>query len=111
MNKSAHLEMNFWTPTWDNWGHGRDPSSMPWFVYYDYIEVYSYDHNSKQFKLHWRDDFTSNSVDYNRWAVSDGATFDSNSSMFVKSHVYQKDGSLVFKMDKSKTEAIEMLLQ
>ena len=39
--------MNFWTPTWDNWGHGRDASTMPWFVYYDYIEVYAYDHNSK----------------------------------------------------------------
>lgn len=46
-NKSQKLEMNYWTPTWDNWGGGRDSSTMPWYVYYDYVEVYSYDHNTK----------------------------------------------------------------
>ena len=100
--------MNFWTPTWDNWGHGREPSSMPWYVYYDYVEVYAYDHNSKTFKLTWRDDF--NSLNTSKWAVSDGATFDSNSSMFMRSHVYAQNGNLVFKMDKNKNEAIESLL-
>lgn len=104
-NKHQHLEMNFWTPTWNSWGGGRNDHDMPWYVYYDWIEVYSYDHGSKKFHLSWRDDFNGKNLskpDSHRWHISDGATFESNSSMFVNSHVYLWDNALCFKMDKSR---------
>jgi len=96
--------MNFWTPTWNSWGGGRNDYNMPWYVYYDYVEVYAYDHHTKGFHRTWRDDF--NSLDRHRWAVSDGATFESNSSMFVKNHVYIWEGALCLKMAKSRSEQI-----
>lgn len=65
--------MNFWTPTFPGWGDNRDPSTMPWYVNYDYVETYTYDKNTKQFNFHWRDDF--NSLNYSRWVVSDGWGF------------------------------------
>ena len=30
MNNSQAIMMNFWTPTFDSWGHGFDPKDMPW---------------------------------------------------------------------------------
>ena len=91
--------MNFWTPTFSGWGDNRNDWDMPWYVYYDWVEVYNYDHNSKGFNLHWREDF--NSLDYSKWQVSDGWGFESNSSTFVKDHVYIWQGSLCLKMDKA----------
>ena len=43
MNKSQVLMMNFWTPCWSPWGDRLNDASMPWYVEYDYVEVYSYD--------------------------------------------------------------------
>ncbi len=65
--------MNFWTPTFPGWRDNRDPSTMPWYVNYDYVETYTYDINTKQFILNWRDDF--NSLDLNRWQVIDNSGF------------------------------------
>ena len=30
---------------------------MPWYVLYDYVEVYKYDVDRDEFELDWRDDF------------------------------------------------------
>ena len=46
MDKSHILYMNFWTPTWNNWGGGRNDSTMPWYAKYDYVEAYDYDVNT-----------------------------------------------------------------
>jgi endo-1,3-1,4-beta-glycanase ExoK len=103
-NKQQHIMMNFWTPTWDSWGHGRNDYDMPWYVYYDWVEIYSYDHSSKNFHLKWRDDFNGNNlagVDGSKWQVSDNWTFESNASTFVKNHVYIWDGAMCLKMAKS----------
>ena len=43
MNKAQSLRMNFWTPTFHSWGDGFDPVDMPWYVLYDYVEVFTYD--------------------------------------------------------------------
>ena len=43
MNKSQVLMMNFWTPCWSPWGDRLNDTSMPWYVQYDYVEVYTYD--------------------------------------------------------------------
>ena len=43
MDKWSLLYMNFWTPTWEDWGSGRNDSTMPWYSKYDYIEAYDWD--------------------------------------------------------------------
>ena len=42
LDKSCHLMMNFWTPTWSPWGDDLDDSDMPWYTRYDYVKVEKY---------------------------------------------------------------------
>ena len=112
MNKTQHLMMNFWTPTFPGWGDNRNPSSMPWYVEYDYVEAWRYDRNAKKFNMEWRDDF--NSLDYSRWHVSDNWGFGDNSTRFFKSQVYASNGNLVLKMEKphhGTSDAFDFFLQ
>lgn len=44
---------------------GRDLTKAPYHAYYDWVEVYNYDTETKQFTLEWRDDF--NTLDYTKW--------------------------------------------
>ena len=67
MTKPNHVMMNFWTPTWSPWGDGRTDLNLPWYVYYDYVEVYTYNVKTKKFLLDFRDDFTATQVDATRW--------------------------------------------
>lgn len=85
-DKWSLLYMNFWTPTWDDWGGGRDDSTMPWYTKYDYIEAYDYDEASGNFNLRFRDDFDT--LDRNIWRVSDNWGFPDNSSRFMENHTY-----------------------
>lgn len=43
MDKAQSLRMNFWTPTFESWGAHFMPMDMPWYVLYDYVEVFIYD--------------------------------------------------------------------
>ena len=70
LNKPQSLRMNFWTPTFHAWGVGLDPIDMPWYVLYDYVEVFNYDVEHNEFKFHWRDDFSA--FDSSRWAKASG---------------------------------------
>ena len=88
--------MNFWTPTFSSWGHGLDPVDMPWYVLYDYVEVFHYDTVSKEFNLHWRDDFDT--FDFSRWHKATGS-FEANSSVFDSANAFTKAGNLVLKME------------
>lgn len=110
MNKYQHLMMNFWTPTWSPWGDNLNDGDMPWYVNYDFVEVYDYNKNTREFTLNFRDDFNGDWIDTNRWYVSDGWGFDSNSSIFVKDHVYQYNGNLVLKMDINWGEEVEQIV-
>lgn len=100
MAKEQTLRMNFWTPTFDSWGHGLDASDMPWYVLYDYVEVSTYDHDTNEFNLHWRDDFDN--YDTERWHKASGS-FDANSSVFHPENVYVKGGNLILKMEPEPT--------
>ena len=84
MDKWSLLYMNFWTPMWDDWGGGRNDSTMPWFAKYDYIEAYDWDAATDTFNLRFRDDFDT--LDRNIWRVSDNWGFNDNSSLFVEEH-------------------------
>lgn len=89
--------MNLWPPEVDPWWHGLDPKDMPVYTYYDYVKVYSYDPQSKQFSLKWEDNFDT--LDENRWEISDNWTFGGNKAVFMKDHTYVENGKLVFKLD------------
>jgi len=97
LRKEQSVMMNFWTPTFHSWGQGFDDKDMPWYVYYDYVETYTYNNDTKGFDFHWRDDF--NTFDSNRWHKSDNTTFDSNSTTFRSSQAYVLNGNLVLKME------------
>lgn len=73
---------------------------MPWYTRYDYVEAYSWD-STDGYNLLWRDDFDT--IDTSRWFVSDGWTFDQNSSTFITSNVYTEDGNLVLRMHRTDT--------
>lgn len=96
MHKAQSLRMNFWTPTFHSWGAGFDAADMPWYVLYDYVEVYRYDGDGDSFELAWRDDF--NRFDETRWHKASGS-FENNSSVFHPSNVYTSNGNLVIKME------------
>lgn len=72
---------------------------MPWYTRYDYIEVHAWDSGSGDYIQLWRDDFDF--LDTARWRVSDGWSFDHNSSTFTKDNVYTEDGALVLRMHKT----------
>ena len=81
MDKWSLLYMNFWTPMWNDWGGGRNDSTMPWYAKYDYIEAYDWDASTDTFNLRFRDDFDT--LDQNIWRVSDNWGFNDNSTLFV----------------------------
>lgn len=96
VTKEQSLRMNFWTPTFHSWSTGLDASDMPWYLLYDYVEVYTYDHDDNEFHLHWRDNFDT--FDSLRWHKATGG-FDANSSEFHPENVSVKAGNLVIKME------------
>ena len=100
--------MNFWVPNFDGWNTGFDPSDMPWYAKYDFVEYWEYvppqDLNrtsgadqSHPFKFTWRDDFDT--LDESRWKVSDNWTFNENDVTFWKDQVYTENGQLVLKLE------------
>lgn len=92
--------MNFWTPTFAGWGDNMDdPATMPWFARYDWVEVFDYDAANDKFVWRWRDDF--NTLNLDRWRVSNGWSFNQNSSLFLKPNTYVDNGKLVLKMEKN----------
>ena len=97
LDMPTQLMMNFWTPCWSPWNDYFDDAEMPWYAKYDFVEVYDYDQDKKEFNLKWRDDF--NTFDSKKWYASDNWGFENNSSLFMSSQVYVEDGSLVLKMD------------
>ena len=109
MNKEQILMMNFWTPTFDSWGGGRDDSSMPWYIFYDYVEVYTYNWDTNGFDFHWRDDF--HTYDTSRWYVKEGWGFNDNSSNFYQSQVWADGEVLVMKMEKNYGNEAESFIQ
>jgi len=96
LDKEQTLRMNFWTPTFDSWGAGFKAEDMPWYVLYDYVEVFTYNEHLNEFEFHWRDDF--NSFDGDRWHKASGG-FEENSSVFDPNQVYTSHGNLIIKME------------
>ena len=96
IGREQSLRMNFWTPEFHVWGQGLNASDMPWYLLYDYVEVFTYDVEDNEFHLHWRDDFDT--FDTQRWQKATGG-FEQNSSVFHPENVSVKAGNLVIKME------------
>ena len=71
--REQNLIMNFWPPTFYHWHDGFSDADMPWEAKYDWVEVHTYDEDTKQFNLHFRDDFSM--IDKLRWLVVPGGSF------------------------------------
>ena len=104
INKPQSLRMNFWTPTFHSWGKNLDPSTMPWYLMYDYVEVFTYNEDRDEFEFDWRDDFDE--FDSNRWHKASGG-FEANSSVFYPSNVFTLAGNLVIKMEPSEDHTLD----
>ena len=48
MNKSQKLYMNFWTPTFPGWGDDFSDAEMPFYAWYDFVEVYKWNWERKK---------------------------------------------------------------
>ena len=97
------LMMNFWTPDFPDWSAGLTDTDMPYEAQFDYVETYSYNHKTKNFDLHWRDDFDY--LDLSRWEPSDNFGFTDNTTTFFASQVFVQQGNLVLQMSKASTQA------
>ena len=106
MAKEQSLRMNFWTPTFHSWGHDLDASDMPWYLLYDYVEVFTWNAETNEFDLHWRDDFDK--FEDKRWHKATGG-FDANSSIFHPENVSVKAGNLVLKMEPETKKTPEII--
>jgi hypothetical protein len=87
------LMMNIWPPASVDWAGVFDPSKLPVYAYYDWVEYYSYTPGvGDNFTLQWRDDFTAlNSV---RWEKGTH-TWDGNNCNFIADNAVFKDGYFI----------------
>ena len=108
LQKAQSLRMNFWTPTFHSWGEGLNPVDMPWYLLYDYVEVFTYDQHDNEFKFHWRDDFDH--FDSAKWHKASGG-FESNTSTFHPANVYTSGGHLVLKMEPEHSDHEELVIE
>ena len=72
--RPQNIELNYWSTRSDehppeDWHAGFDDSTMPFHLYYDYVEAYYYNQTTKEFELAWRDDFNQGTLDTSRWQV------------------------------------------
>ena len=99
INKPMTLMMSFWPPEFSSWGAGLNDNDMPFYTFYDYVEVYNYNQDTKGFDLRWRDDFYG--YDTSRWHVSEGGSFDANACTWAQKQAYSDGSVLVIKMEKN----------
>lgn len=96
LHKDQHLRLNFWTPTFHAWGADFNAADMPWYLLFDWIEVYNWNKDTGAFDMAWRDDF--NTFDQTRWHKVSGG-FEGNSSSFSPQNAYVSGGNLVLKLE------------
>ena len=102
ITKPLSLMMNLWTPQFPQWQVGFDDVDMPWYAMYDFVEVYTYNKKTRQFDLHWKDDFDY--LDLTRWEPSDNFGFTDNTTTFFGTQVFVEQGNLVLQMSKAEID-------
>ena len=67
---------------------------MPFYTDYDWIEIYSYDQDTKEFVLEFRDDFEGEDyspLNWRSWSVSNGWGY--KTTTWCKDHAYIYNGA------------------
>jgi len=87
------------------WGDGFDDSTMPWYLFYDWVEVHTYDTETKEFSLAWREDFTGEDgahINTDRFNVRDNYGPSSNRrTKAMASNVYIYEDVMTLQMSKT----------
>ena len=90
------LRFNLWIPNTNIAWVGRFRSNkLPVMQYIDYVKVYNYNTDTKEFTEYWTDDFDS--FNSSRWSKGDWQMDQSRES---KDNVVVEDGNLVLKLTK-----------
>ncbi|MBR7035656.1 MAG: hypothetical protein IKI25_07890, partial [Bacteroidales bacterium] len=89
------LRFNLWASEVEEWVGVLKPSNLPVSQYIDYVKVYSYDTETKEFSSEplWVDDFDSFNVD--RWGKGDWPI---GMVRLKPANVEVKDGNLVLNL-------------
>jgi beta-glucanase (GH16 family) len=89
------MRFNFWPPTIVAWVGQFDASVLPLYMFVDWFEYHSWDENSQDFSLEWRDDFDT--FDSSRWGKANW-TFDVNAADFDPNNANVENGNLVLSL-------------
>lgn len=107
LNYPMAILMNLYSADAPDWAGVWNASVMPRQSQYDYVKYYSYTPQqgntgtNNNFTLEWEDDF--NSLDTNRWDVSDFSSFGGNNCTFRMDNVAVNDGLLTLTIDEPTT--------
>ena len=92
------LRFNLWVANIVSWVGQFDESILPVYQYIDWIQFSSYDEDTKEFSLDWRDDFDEEDLD-SRWGTANW-TFAENEVDFEPDNVVIKQGKLILSLTK-----------
>ena len=101
------LRFNLWAANDAGWVGNFDTEALPQHQYINWIKVYSYDTQSKEFTLKWKDNFDSFSS--SRWTTG---TWDMEKVTYSPNNVNVKDGSLILSItgpDQSMSNILQSL--
>merc|ERR1711874_45466 len=85
LDREQNLGMAFLAINSDEAGAGWDDSEMPYYTFFDYVEVYHFDESENSFWLNFRDDFT----------------WDEKDSIFKQENAYIMNGHLELRLSKN----------
>ena len=68
LTEKQSLRFNLWASKSANWTGKWAPENLPIEQHIDYVRVYAYNADTKDFTLSWQDDFDGIALDYSRWS-------------------------------------------
>lgn len=68
MTEMQSLRFNLWVSNSPSWTGKFTGEGLPVEQQIDYVRVYTYDENTKEFTFSWQDDFEGTSLDATRWS-------------------------------------------
>jgi hypothetical protein len=71
MTEEQTLRFNLWASKTASWTGKWAPENLPIEQHIDYVRVYAYNADTKDFTLSWQDDFEGVALDYSRWSEGD----------------------------------------
>ena len=69
MTEKQSLRFNLWVSNTPSWTGKFAPENLPVEQHIDYVRVYAYNADTKDFTLSWQDDFDGDWFDTKRWSA------------------------------------------